>query len=1016
MKSLLSAFTIFLAPLVAVAEESPATKINFARDIQPILADTCFACHGPDEKTREAGLRLDERAATTNAVESGAIPIVPGKPTASELIRRINSHDASERMPPDDSKKRLTAEQKELLTTWIAQGAEYEELWSFIKPHRAELPPVSNEAWIRTPIDRFILHRLDAGEMSPAPEASRETLIRRLSLDLTGLPPTLSEIDAFLADESDRAYEKLVDRLLASPHYGERVAVEWLDAARFADTNGYHLDNGRDMTRWRSWVIDAFNENMPFDQFTIEQVAGDLLPNATLAQQLASGFNRNHMINFEGGAIPAEYHNAYIVDRVNTTATVWLGLTIACAQCHDHKYDPITQKEFYGLYAFFNNVPENGLDGNQGNAMPYVRVPDVEQSAALRELDAKIAELLASTEGDVTTVDEAQRAWEATLGKPADAQGTKAVELGTWHAVGPMIHPEGGLRAYNRDLGPEGKPVDLAAEYFLADKTYGWSERSDWIDGKIIELQGEQAATYVYRTITADQDRELQISLGSDDALKVWLNRKLLLSTETPRAAAPDQNMVTLELKKGRNELLMKVVNFFGGSGFYFALRSEAATATPENVLAIVMRSREQRTPQQAAELRNYYRHNVCQDSAWKKLVDTLAALRKERADYEQTIPTSMVMQEMSQPRDTFVLTRGQYDKPTDKVIASVPASLPPLPRDSAPDRLALARWLVSPEHPLTSRVIVNRYWQMLFGTGLVETSDDLGSRGELPSHPELLDWLAVEFQESSQADIAGTEASRWNVKALLKLIVLSAAYRQDSRVTPEHLERDPANRLLARGPRVRLQAEFIRDQALAVSGLLKHRIGGPSVSPYQPAGLWEELSSRGDSSKWTAQVFAQSNGDDLYRRSLYTFWKRTSPPPQMLALDAPDRETCTVRRARTNTPLQALILMNDPTYVESARKLAERTLGAGGPTDDQRLTFVFRLATARTPSESELSVMRTILREQTELYKDKLEQAKQLLSNGDQGWNTELDPCELAAWTIVSSMILNIDETVTKS
>ncbi|MBI2480214.1 MAG: DUF1549 domain-containing protein, partial [Planctomycetia bacterium] len=586
MKSLLSALTIFLAPLVAVAEESAASKINFARDIQPILADQCFACHGPDEKTRKAGLRLDERAATTSAVESGAIPIVPGKPDESELIRRINSNDASERMPPDDSKKSLTAAQKELLTTWIAQGAEFAELWSFVKPHRPDAPAVSNEAWIRTPIDRIILRRLEAEGMPPAAEASRESLIRRLSLDLTGLPPTLAEIDAFLADESEDAYERVVDRLFASPHFGERMAVEWLDAARFADTNGYHLDNGRDMSHWRSWVIDALNENMPFDQFTVEQLAGDLLPGATLSQQVASGFNRNHMINFEGGAIPAEYHNAYIVDRVNTTATVWLGLTVACAQCHDHKYDPITQKDFYGLYAFFNNVPENGLDGNQGNAMPYIRVPDDKQSVQLRDLEKNIEELVAATDGPLVTVDEAQRDWEGTFATPAN--GVKTVELGTWHAVGPMVHPEGGLRAYNRDLGPEAAPIDLAAEYFLADKTYGWSERNAWIDGKVIELQGEQAATYVYRTITTDKDLKLQISLGSDDALKVWINRKLLLSTEVPRAAAPDQDIVTLDLKKGHNELLMKVVNFFGGSGFYFALKSEATNATPENVLAIV--------------------------------------------------------------------------------------------------------------------------------------------------------------------------------------------------------------------------------------------------------------------------------------------------------------------------------------------------------------------------------------------------------------------------------------------
>ncbi|MCB9923208.1 MAG: DUF1553 domain-containing protein [Planctomycetaceae bacterium] len=648
--------------------------------------------------------------------------------------------------------------------------------------------------------------------------------------------------------------------------------------------------------------------------------------------------------------------------------------------------------------------------------MPYIRVPDAEQAVRLRELDAKISELAAETEGDIVVLDDAQRAWENSLvtSEPTGAQ--TSIDLGDWYSAGPFVHPEGGLRAYNRDLGPEANVVDLNAKYFLAEKTYGWIERSDWIDGQVIELQGEQAATYVYRTITVAEDTKLLISLGSDDALKVWLNRKLLLSSDAPRGVAPDQNIVTLDLKKGRNELLMKVVNFFGEYGFYFAMNSETAASVPDSVLAIVRKHRGQRSPQQTTELRMYYRNNVSRDPRWKELGEQLAALRKQREDYEQTIPTSMVMQEMSQPRTTFVLARGQYDKQADQVSAGVPASLPALPKNTAPDRLALARWLVSPEHPLTSRVIVNRYWQMLFGTGLVGTSEDFGSRGELPSHPELLDWLAVEFQTSSQPPLVGTAASRWNVKALLKLLVMSATYRQESRVSPRLLERDPDNRLLARGPRFRLQAEFIRDQALAISGLLKHRIGGPSVSPYQPSGLWEELSSRGDSSKWTAQVFEQSTGDDLYRRSMYTFWKRTSPPPQMLALDAPDRETCTVRRARTNTPLQALILLNDPTYVEASRSLAERALTEGGTSVEQRMLFVFRLATGRNPNEMERDVMRAVLHEQLDLYKGKEVEAKQLLSNGDRSWNTDLEACELAAWTMFASMILNLDETLTKS
>lgn len=788
----------------AFAAESAEGQADLNRDAQRILADNCFQCHGPDAAIRKAGLRLDQRDAALQPAESGAFAVVPGKPDRSELLRRIDTDDDTERMPPAVSKKHLSPQQRALLRRWIEAGAGYQQWWSFTPPTRPAIPTVSRPEWPRNAVDHFVLERLDAAGLAPSPEASRETLLRRLSFDLTGLPPTLAEIDAFLSDTSENAYERQVERLLASSHFGERMALEWLDAARFADTNGYHLDNGRDMTRWRAWVIDAFNENLPFDQFTIQQLAGDLLPNATRRQLVASGFHRNHMINFEGGAIPEEYHTAYIVDRVNTTATVWLGLTIGCAQCHDHKYDPITQRDFYGLYALFNNVPEKGLDGNQGNAVPLIPLPSEDQSRDLAALDEQIKQ----------------------LGMPPDA----------------------------------GSAGDAAAER-----------------------------------------------------------------------------------------------------------------------------------------------------------VQTLEALKKQRSDLEKQIPTTMVMREMTEPRETYVLVRGQYDKKGEKVGGAVPDRLSRMPAGAPNNRLGLAQWLVAPEHPLTARVAVNRYWQMLFGIGFVKTAEDFGSRGDLPSHPALLDWLAVEFQASTQPGLQGTPAGSWNVKALLKLLVLSATYRQESRVTPESHQRDPENRLLSRGPRFRLPAELIRDQALAVSGLLKHKLGGPSVSPYQPAGLWQELSSRGDSSNWTAQVFVQSKGDDLYRRSMYTFWKRTSPPPQMQTLDAPDRESCTVRRARTNTPLQALILMNDPTYVEAARKLAERILGEGGATDEQRLTFAFRTATARRPNESELAVLAALLAEQRALYRSNPEQAAQLLRVGDSPtgapWNVE----ELAAWTLVAESVLNLDETVTK-
>jgi hypothetical protein len=752
--------------------------VNFDREIRPILADNCFTCHGPDDKQRKAKLRLDLRE---NALGHGSV-IVPGQSAQSELLARITADEPTQRMPPPKTGKRLTVRQIELLRRWIDEGAKWSDHWSFVPPRRPPLPPVRDAVWVRNPIDYFVLARLEKEGLAPSPEADRTTLIRRATLDLTGLPPTPADVDAFLADTGPGAYERLVNRLLDSPRYGERMALDWLDAARFADTHGYHIDAGRDMTRWREWVIDAFNRNLPFDQFTVEQLAGDLLPNATLAQRIASGFHRNHMINFEGGAIPEEYHAAYIVDRVNTTATVWLGLTLGCAQCHDHKYDPFTQKEYYQLYAFFHNVPEKGLDGSKGNAAPLLKTPTPTQQAELDRLAAAIRQL-------------------------------------------------------------EGQP------------------------------DGEQ-----------------------------------------------------------------------------------------------------------------------------------LRKLRQARAALEKQIPTTMVMEEMPRPRDTFVLVRGQYDKKGEKVRAATPAALPPLPADAPANRLGLARWLVDPANPLPSRVIVNRYWQAYFGTGLVKTAEDFGTQGEFPSHPELLDWLADEFIRTG-----------WDVKQMQRLLVTSATYRQASVVPSALRSKDPENRLLARASRLRLPAEFIRDQALAVSGLLDGRIGGASVSPYQPPGLWEELMSRQDGANWTAQTYRQSHGPDLYRRTMYTFWKRTSPPPTLATFDAPDRETCTVRRARTNTPLQALVLMNDPTYVEAARKVAERVLTEAGLTLEERITFVFRLATARRPKPIEVAVLQRVLEEQRAAYHKDARTARKLLQVGEASPDPRVNGAELAAWTVVTSMILNLDEAVTR-
>jgi hypothetical protein len=786
----LHAFSVLSSLCLCVSVVRPLPAVDFNRDIRPLLSENCFACHGPDEKQRKAKLRLDVRDV---ALGHGAI--VPGKAAESELLARVTADEPGRRMPPTKTGKRLTPAQIELLRQWIDQGAPWSSHWAFVPPQRPALPAVKSPSWGHNSIDFFIADRLEREGLRPSPEADRTTLIRRLTLDLTGLPPTPAEVDAFLADASPDAYEKLVDRLLASPRYGERMALEWLDAARYADTHGYHLDSGRDMWLWREWVIEAFNRNLPFDRFTVEQLAGDLLPGATDAQRIASGFNRNHMINFEGGAVPAEYHAAYIVDRINTTGTVWLGLTVGCAQCHDHKYDPITQKEFYQFYAFFHNVPEKGLDGSTGNAEPFLRLPTPQQRQRQESLAVAIKRL-------------------------------------------------------------------------------------------------ERALT------------------------------------------GPQPEVVSPEIKQRRGEL---------------------------------------------------------------------EKLRQERAALDKQVPTTMVMQEMPQPRETFLLVRGQYDQKGEKVTAGVPALLPPLPEGAPANRLGLARWLVDPAQPLTARVTVNRYWQMYFGTGLVKTAEDFGSQGEWPSHPELLDWLATEFVRTG-----------WDVKGMQRLLVTSATYRQAAVVTAEHLAKDPENRLLARMPRLRLPAEFIRDQALAVSGLLNGEIGGRSVSPYQPAGLWEELASRQDGKKWTAQTYVQSTGKDLYRRTMYTFWKRTSPPPTLATFDAPDRETCTVRRPRTNTPLQALVLMNDPTYVEASRKLAERMMTEAASADE-RITLAFRVATARRPTPSEVAVLRNVYEEQLAVYRRNGAAALKLLRVGEAGRNEQLDVAELAAWTTIASVILNLDEAVTR-
>lgn len=778
--SLCLAGTIFAG--AAQAQIKPVAPLRYAA-VQPILSNKCFRCHGADAKARMANLRLDT-ADGAYAPYRGKRAIVPGKPLLSRAYLRMTEKNPALRMPPVASHLSLTPPEIALVRTWIEQGAKYEKHWSFIPPVRPAIPATSRPLWVKNPIDAYILARLDAEGLKPAPYASRETLIRRATLDLNGLPPTLQEVEAFVKDKSPNAYEKMIDRLLASPRFGERMAWDWLDIARYSDTNGFQEDRARPMWRWRDWAIQALNSNMPFDQFTVEQLAGDLLPNATLSQKIATGFNRNHMLNGEGGRIPEESRVEYVVDRLETTSTAWLGLTMGCARCHDHKYDPLSSKDFYSFYAFFNNVDESGAVDRNGSANPVIQVPSPEQEKQLAEFANALTDL------------------KARRGAAKDA-----------------------------------------------------TER---------------------------------------DALKKQVAEK-----------------------------------------------------------------------QQALDALN------------------------------NAIPITMVMAERREVRKTFVLVRGDYDRYGEEVARATPAALPAFPKNAPLDRLGLAQWLISPENPLTARVTVNRLWQTLFGMGIVKTTEDFGIQGERPSHPELLDWLATEFVRT-----------KWDVKRLIKLIAMSATYQQSSNATRALLEKDPENRLLAHAPRYRLPAPVLRDQALALSGLLVEKLGGAPVKPYQPEGVWEDFS-------YGKITYEQDHGESLYRRSLYTFWRRSVAPTTFF--DTASRRVCTVRTTRTNTPLQALVLLNDTTFVEAARVFAERIIKEGGATPQERLRFAFRTATGRNPKPAELSVLLGNLNKGLARLQADGTAARKLLAIGEKKADATLSPVEVAAYAGVMSLILNLDEALSR-
>jgi len=1052
-----------------VAQTNPATKpVDFNRDIRPILSDTCFTCHGPDEQTQQAGLRLDTKEGTF-ADRGGYQVIVPGKAAESRLFQRVSAKEESLRMPPPTADRKLTQQQIDLLRRWIDEGARWETHWAYSPPKRSSLPAVKNPAWAKNAIDAFVLSRLEREGLKPSPEADKTTLLRRLSFDLTGLPPTPAELDSFLSNTSPDAYEKQVDRLLRSPRYGERMAMQWLDLSRYADTHGYHIDSHRDMWHWRDWVIDAFNRNLPFDQFTTEQLAGDLLPNATPEQKLATGFSRNHMINFEGGAIPEEYQTEYVVDRVETTSAVWMAMTMGCARCHDHKYDPIRQKDFYRFFAFFNTIPEKGLDGTMGNAQPTIQLPSAEQAVELKRLkheiklredalpDAEVNPLFEKWQ-----VEKWHESPNLTTMPPTD--GLTAHYEFDGHLSDTSGHyRHGRMQRGAVTFGPNviGLGGEFNGETHLSFAGAGDFERTQpfsmafWFnkggsagqeltllqrlqyrqggyelvfDGSVPVGDLKRGSHLYIRLVTRLRDDSLKgIQVKTKARIRMGVPQHLVLNYDGSGKAAGIRLFLDgqpFEVEVLQDHLTGSIRNFgqleIGNKAFGNPYRGnlddlriyqrELSSAEIEQLsLHHPIRSLLTTDTQKFSENQKKARREKLRDyfftyeapEPYRSKYTELTKLKKEKAALDKAVPTSMVMEEMEKARETHVLGRGDYRNLGEKVQPGVPSSLPPLPAGAPPNRLSLARWLCDPTHPLTARVAVNRYWQMYFGHGIVKTAEDFGSQGEAPVHAELLDWLATEFVQTG-----------WDIKRMQRLIVTSAAYRQSSRVTPELVERDPENRLLARGPRFRLPAEMVRDNALAASGLLNGEIGGPSVSPYQPKGLWEEMAF-GD--VFSAQSYVPSKGKDLYRRSMYTFWKRTVPPPSLATFDAPDREKCTARRALTNTPLQALVLMNDPTYVEAARALAQRTLMEAGGNPAKRIQFAFRQATGRKPSPEEVQLLGSLAQKQVALYRRDKQAASELVRVGESPFNAKLNPSELAAWTVVASSILNLDETITK-
>ena len=1065
----------FVAPglLLISASFSPtsAERVNFQRQIRPLLSDKCFSCHGPDSKTRMVDLRLDTRDGAF-AERSNGKPLVPRDVGNSLLYQRITSRDDALRMPPAFSKKQLTEEEIDLLRRWIEEGASWNQHWSFAPIERPEAPPVNDDGWARSTLDRFILYRLEKEGLTPAAEADKRTLARRVALDLTGLPPDPGLLQSFLNESSTRAYENLVDQLLTSRHWGEHRARYWLDAARYGDTHGIHIDNYREMWPYRDWVIRALNQNKPFDQFTLDQIAGDLLPAPTLDQLVATGFHRCNITTNEGGVIPEEYEAIYAKDRADTTGTVFLGLTVGCATCHDHKFDPIAQREFYSLTAFFRNTTQYVMDGNISDPPPTLVVPTEADRALWQDRRRDASELDKMIESHPRSVNREFKAWLASAHYRSIRAPLRASDelLALLLEDEPLVDIEGsrskitlhegavvGQGPYQNQkalrFGKESwtqlpslkldsdKPFSIAlwiyqpevvgdfmvvGQYDPDDSSRGWSisisarQLSFVMTGdrqaggksaqrvRILPINTKRMPPGEWTHVVITHDGS-----GERGGLRVYRNGNVVeeqgsefftrvegsIRTDTPLYLGRG-------ISKSRDREDPKLQHFSGGGISDLRVFRRQLSVQEARVISLwhALKSAREKVPEEFSPveleaLRLYHLSVVDED--FQQLLTLRQEVDREWKEIRRRGGVTHVMQEIDdQEAAAHVLHRGMYDQPRERVPADTPSALPPMPASFPRNRLGLAKWLIDESNPLTSRVIVNRYWQEIFGTGLVRTSDDFGSQGEPPSHPELLDWLAQEFRQSG-----------WDIKKFFRMLVTSSTYRQSARAAPKKLEKDPQNRLLSRGPRFRMDGEMIRDYALAASGLLVRKIGGPSVKPYQPEGVWKTVAMPSSNTA----VYDQDSGSKLYRRSLYTFWKRAAPPASMDIFNAPTREHAIVRRERTNTPMQALVTMNDTQFVEASRYLAQRAMREAGDTFDPRLDFLTNRVLARHFSRSERAVARRTYQALIKFYRSEFQEARRLLTTGESPPDEALPTGESAAWTMLASQIMNLDEVLNK-